>query len=843
MRARVMLIGAVVAIAAPAHAGIVRGTVFVDADGDGKRGVEEVAVPDAVVGWRDRRFVQADLDGAYQLDIDDNEAGEVWVRVPDGFRPGPVWRAARAAPGITSVDLPVVRLTKAELAQPLRFVVASDAHMQGTDVLWTAHDLGLALAQATALDPPPRFLTILGDLTQDNRDPQFQQLDAARADLGPAWVPVPGNHDWYDGGAGYRKHYGPSSYSFDTGGAHVVVWNASLSQDALLAFLTADLARVDPEMPVIALGHVPPNQVVIDAMRALGVDYLLCGHWHSNRIVDHGGLIEYDTAPLIMGGLDGSPAGYRVFTLAAGKLTSEFHAIVDAPTVALVSPRAGCADPEGFDLIASAAIDAADPIVTATIDGAAPVALTSVGGWDYQATVALAPGRHTIALHAQGATAAASTTAAIDVCAPPTLSTTGGTWAGLGGGPTHTNARGEGLATPLVTAWTTAVGGHLLAATPAIADGLVFVAVTDLGQGTRGGVVALDLGTGAERWRWTSASATRAGPAVGHGLVVASTEDGTITALDAATGEVRWVHPLGLGLDDAITTLWASPTIADDVVYIGVQHRMAALDLLTGDVRWQLEAVPDGDGVAVAVAATVANGLVLDQFHRDKGGIIGWRAIDGHPEWRRDGDEVVAVNASPIIAEDRVFVANGRDEVTAFDQRTGDKQWSTKLDDQGFDWGYAIVGTPAYADGRLFVPTRYRDLVALDASTGAVRWRFAGGSTPLHVTHYRGHSDGFAASPVVTGDTVWIAGVDGKLTALDAATGAVRWEAALGVPVLGGLAVAGDRLIVTSFDGTVRALAPVVEPAAGGCNAGGGSSLGLVVIALVLRRRRRAQGL
>ncbi len=840
MRGRGLLVGVVIAIAAPAHAAVVRGTVFVDADGDGRRGLDEAIVPGAVVAWRERWFTLTDASGSYALEVGAGEAGEVWVRVPDGYRPGPVWKPVRAAVGAVA-DLPLVPLTAAERDRPLRFVVASDAHMQGDDALWTARELGAALVQATALDPPPRFLTILGDLTQDNRDPQFVQLDAALAEVTTPWVPVPGNHDWYDGGGAYRRHYGPSSYSFDTGGVHVVVWNASLAEDALLAFLAADAARVDPAMPIIALGHVPPNQRVIDAMRGFGVDYLLCGHWHSNRIVDHGGLIEFDTAPLVMGGLDGSPASYRVFTFEDGALRGELHAIVDAPTVALVSPRDGCADPEGFALIASAAIDAGLPIVTATIDGAAPIALAPIGGWDHQATVALAPGRHTIALHAQGTIGTATATAEIDVCAPPALSTTGGTWAGLGGGPTHTNARAAALAPPLVTAWTTAVGDHLLAATPAVAEDLVFVAVTDLGQGTRGGLVALDRLTGAVRWRWTSPAATRAGPAVDRGLVIATTEDGTITALDAATGAVRWVAPLGKGLDTAITTLWASPTIADDVVYVGVQHRMAALDLLTGAVRWQLEAVPDGDGVAVAVAATVANGFVFNQFHRDKGGLIGWRAADGQPAWRRDGEEVTAVNASPVIAGDRMFVANGRDEVTAFDRATGGKEWSVRLDPQGFDWGYAIVATPAYADGRLFVATRDRDLVALDAETGAERWRFTGGPTPLHVTHYRGHSEGFASGPVVTGDTVWIAGVDGRLTALDAVTGAVRWQADLGVPVLGGLAVAGDQLFVTSFDGTVRALAPLAPPA-GGCHAGGGGSWALIAGVALLARRRRAHG-
>lgn len=843
LRRLVFALVAVVATAGAARAGIVRGTVFVDADGDGQRGPGEAAVPDAVVAWRDRAFTRTDQDGAYTIETTASEAGEVWVRVPEGYQPGPVWRAATLGAVPVIADLPIVPLPPEVRARPLQFVVASDAHMQGNDALWTARDLGHALVQATALDPPPRFLTILGDLTQDDHDPQFAQLDDARTEITVPWVPVPGNHDWYDGGGAYRKHYGPPGYSFDTGGAHFVVWNANWPEAELIGFLTADLAHVDPALPIIALGHVPPNQRVIDAMKALGVDDLLCGHWHSNRIVDHGGLIEYDTPPLVMGGLDGSPAGYRVFTLEGGALRGEYHAVVDAPALELVSPRGACADPAGFELIAAAAIDASEPDVTATIDGAAPIALEASGGWDHRATVALGPGRHEITLTARGPSGKLATSTAIDVCTPPVVAHPSGTWAGLGGGPAHTSARADDLPPPLGVVWTATVGGWLLAGTPAVDTGAVFVAVTDLGAGTRGGIVALDLASGVERWRWTSPAATRAGPAVGRGLVIATTEDGTVTALDALTGAVRWVQPLGAGLDTAITTLWSSPTIADDVVFAGVQHRMAALDLLTGAIRWQLEAVPDGDGVAVAVAPTVANGQVFGLFHRDKGGIIGWRAIDGVPTWRRDGDEVTAVNGSPVIADGHLFVANGRDEVSSFDEHTGDRAWTTLLDPAGFDWGYAIVATPALADGRLFVATRYHALVALDAGSGRVLWRFDGGPTTLHVTHYRGHSDGFASGPLVTGGMVWIAGVDGRLTALDAATGTVRWVQALGAPVLGGLAVAGDRLIVTSFDGTVRALAPIggASDGGGGCAAADSSSGPLVLIGLAALLRRRGR--
>ena len=137
------------------------------------------------------------------------------------------------------------------------------------------------------------------------------------------------------------------------------------------------------------------------------------------------------------------------------------------------------------------------------------------------------------------------------------------------------------------------------------------------------------------------------------------------------------------------------------------------------------------------------------------------------------------------------------------------------------DWGNATVGTPAVADGVLVVPTLYRDLVALDAATGAILWRAGGTPSPLRTTHYRGKGQaGFEASPVITGDLVWAADTAGELVARDLHTGDDRGRIALGHPVLAGLAVSGDWLVATTYDGMVHALAtspPRAGPPIGGC--------------------------
>jgi outer membrane protein assembly factor BamB len=203
--------------------------------------------------------------------------------------------------------------------------------------------------------------------------------------------------------------------------------------------------------------------------------------------------------------------------------------------------------------------------------------------------------------------------------------------------------------------------------------------------------------------------------------------------------------------------------------------------------------------------------------------------------WRVDGGLGVAINASPVIAEHAVFVANGSTNVFSVDVVTGRLRWKTLLDHQGFEWGNATVGAPAYARGIVIVPTLYADAVALDATTGAERWRYTGKPGPIRTTHYRGGN--------MTGC---------GLSAVQLETGDPLWHGELGAPLLGGPAVSGSWLVVAGFDGVVRGLstarerdpiAPptscVVAPSGGCCDANGAPpTLAIVLVGFGLRRRR-----
>jgi outer membrane protein assembly factor BamB len=119
----------------------------------------------------------------------------------------------------------------------------------------------------------------------------------------------------------------------------------------------------------------------------------------------------------------------------------------------------------------------------------------------------------------------------------------------------------------------------------------------------------------------------------------------------------------------------------------------------------------------------------------------------------------------PGVTEDLVVAADAGGRVTALDRRTGNPRWETRLREVrvssgvGVGAGMAVVGT---LDG---------DAIALRLENGGEVWRT------------RLSSEVLAVSPVVGGIAVARTN-DGRLHALDAATGALQWTVLRTTPAL-----------------------------------------------------------
>jgi outer membrane protein assembly factor BamB len=397
-----------------------------------------------------------------------------------------------------------------------------------------------------------------------------------------------------------------------------------------------------------------------------------------------------------------------------------------------------------------------------------------------------------------------------------------------------------------------------------VASGIIVVSATDLGAGDRGGLVALDLATGAERWRYVTPYQVRNAPAIEGDTVVVALGNGEVHAVGLADGARRWVHDAADGLTTYESSLWAAPTIADGAVFVAVQGRMTAIDLATGQERWANELTPVYPWLGTLAAVTVADGLAIANYSRDDG-MTAWSVTTGAKVWEIKTGKSLAVNATPVAVDGDLYFANSFGTITSVDVANAAQTWSNGFTPGGFDWGYSITAAPAIADGRLFFPTQWKDLVAIDAASGVELWRATTARGPLNFAHYRSAEPGFAASPVVTGDIVWVPRPDGKLAALAAVDGRELWVTDLGAPIVSAPAPAGDYLVVATFVGTVRAMvagtpvpageatpctdepdpSPPVD--AGCCGTGAGATrdpraataLSALVLAILHRRKRR----
>lgn len=842
----------------------IRGVVFADRNGDGIRQENEPGVPNAVVAFERSTFAVTDANGLYHLEAP-LDHGRVWVRIPDGYRPGPLSRPiAREA-----IDLPLSPLSEDEVASPLTFVVASDSHIPnpGNDGgKWDGGDLIDAIDQAVSLASPPRFFTIVGDMTAGNESYQFDVLENAVRTVGMPWIPVAGNHDWYDGGANFRRYYGVDNYSFDVGNVHFIVWDTNLGVDDQIAFLTADLAHVAGGMTVVAMAHHSPLDEVADAMDDLGVDYMLTGHWHANRRVQRGDIVELSTQTFVMGAIDQSASGYRIVTFSEdGEMHVEHRERMVRNQLDLVSPHPGTCVADGAPIIAAAALDASTPEVTVRVDCGPEQALSPAGGWSFHGSVgALAPGTHSLTLSAVSAGGRREEKqVAIEVCAPSGELANATEWTQLGGTSEHTNARGTPVAPPLVARWIANVGGTISLGTPIVAGGLAIVVVLDNAGGDRGGLVALDLATGAERWRYRTPFPAVGAAAASGDTVVVATKNGEVHAVALADGTPRWQHDAAAGISTFSGSLWGPPTIADGLVYVALQGNFTALDLASGTPVWARDPDdPEFNWLGSLAAVAVSEGTAIAAFNRTLG-VASASATTGAAGWSIKDGRSVAVNASPVIENGIVYLVSAAGAVSAATLDTGSTIWARNVTPGANEWHYSVTATPALAGGRLFVATQWDDLVALDAASGAELWRVPAADGVLSFTHYRDAQAAWAASPVVTGDIVWIGGLDGRLRALATDDGRELWSTQLGAPITSAVAPTGDSLVVASYDGSVRLLTPgtPAAPAAvsecpplpptppaqttpGGCAIASPSSAALVLLAVLvsfgMRSRRRS---
>jgi outer membrane protein assembly factor BamB len=232
---------------------------------------------------------------------------------------------------------------------------------------------------------------------------------------------------------------------------------------------------------------------------------------------------------------------------------------------------------------------------------------------------------------------------------------------------------------------------------PLIDGGTVYAGCHD------GRLYALDLATGALRWKYDAKEQLGTRPALVNGLVVVASLQDTLFAVDAATGTWKWHHRRDLGEGFTIHGA-ASVQVDGGKVYAAYSDgTVAAIDAASGQVQWEQHVAPSGRYQDVDSLSLGDRRLYLAAY---SGAIMALDLATGKPLWSQP-----YTNASRVLADRGAVLAVTGSEVLSLSGPSGKLNWKAPL--QG-----AASGSPRVAGRWLLVPAHEGGLRFYEAASG-----------------------------------------------------------------------------------------------------------------------------
>jgi outer membrane protein assembly factor BamB len=374
-------------------------------------------------------------------------------------------------------------------------------------------------------------------------------------------------------------------------------------------------------------------------------------------------------------------------------------------------------------------------------------------------------------------------------------------WTHKAGSPAHRVPQ-PALNTVLTQVWSQDIGAgnsrrHRLTVDPVIQGGQVFT------MDSQARVTAMTTGGQVIWTRDLTRPGDRAEDASGGGLAVqgnrlfVASAFGQLYALDAASGGTIWVQEL-----DAVAS--GAPTVVGDVVTLITRDARAwGIDVNNGRVRWERPGARSNVGIVGASSPAIADGRVILPF--TSGEITALTLNTGETQWftslagRRIGPvfaQILDIGGDPVIAGNRIYLANTSGRTVAVDAATGQRVWT--VDEGAFD--------PVWVEGgSVFLISDRNELLRLSAETGERIW---GVELPFFepVRRARRLKDVYVHyGPVMAGGRLLVASDDGLLRSFSPVDGSLVSVIQLPEPAARPPVVAGGTLYIVGESGTLHA--------------------------------------
>jgi len=287
-------------------------------------------------------------------------------------------------------------------------------------------------------------------------------------------------------------------------------------------------------------------------------------------------------------------------------------------------------------------------------------------------------------------------------------------------------------------------------------------------------------------WEHTSSigefgNAIYSSPVKDGDIIYITSWNGNISAIDIKSNDKIWETNVGWSSS-------SSPTIIEDIVYVGSSEGTYCLDKKSGEIIWKNE-----NGVVTSKPA-YANHIVYCGSH--DGNIYALNNENGKLEWSFETRN--EIYSSPIVDNDVLYIGSNDGYLYAIDVINRDLKWKFKTDgpitsapcladnvlyfgswdgnlysinsERGtlnwkFSSGWGIDSTPAVSNGNIFVGSEDTNFYSIDSEDGSLNWIFS-------------TNGGIQSSPTVYGGFVFFGSSDGNMYALNETNGKLEWKKA-----------------------------------------------------------------
>jgi outer membrane protein assembly factor BamB len=221
--------------------------------------------------------------------------------------------------------------------------------------------------------------------------------------------------------------------------------------------------------------------------------------------------------------------------------------------------------------------------------------------------------------------------------------------------------------------------------------------------------------TGNTVWKTDTGIKLSAGVGVGHGLVLAGGGKGELVALDLATGQTRW----NVKLSSEVTGQLLA--IGDIVIARTGDGRVHGLALADGSRKWLYTRTLPALSLRGSGGMVVRDGVLYAGFPGGK--LVALNAANGAQLWEAtvalsrgatELERVADVMGNPVLDERQVCAVAYQGRVACFDRRNGSPLWAR---DTSSNSGLAMD------DRNVYVTDDNDAVTAYDKNSGRAGWR------------------------------------------------------------------------------------------------------------------------